>query len=66
MVAMITKVLENWSGECGCNYYVDDDDTMVCRCCSTSGIAIHTSESLTPLPCRVVNHCHVVQDLDRT
>ena len=26
----------------------------------------HTSWSLTPLPCRVVNHCLVVQVLDRT
>ena len=30
-----------------------------CRYCNTSG-------SLTPLPCRVVNHCLVVQVLVRT
>ena len=29
-------------------------------------ICCDTSRSLTPLPCRVVNHCHVVQVLDRT
>ena len=32
---------------------------LQCRYCNTSG-------SLTPLPCRVVNHCIVVQVLVRT
>ena len=32
---------------------------LQCRYCNTSG-------SLTPLPCRVVNHCLVVQVLVRT